>query len=59
MRPQLWAIIIASGTPQLDHDPVNEVVVAPPTSQLAGSAGLAALVHGRRAAQRPVWASPW
>jgi hypothetical protein len=30
-RPWERANIIVSGTPQLDHDPVNEVVVAPLT----------------------------
>jgi hypothetical protein len=29
-RPWERAIVIVSGTPRLDHDPVNQVVVAPP-----------------------------
>jgi hypothetical protein len=32
-RPWERAIVIVSGTPQLDHDPVNEVVVAPPMNR--------------------------
>lgn len=32
-RPWERAIVTVAGTPQLDHDPVNDVVVAPPPSR--------------------------